>query len=201
MDRSVRQARQGAWGKRARWSLLSVGLLLAMVSSGTTVIFTGREARAASCLAESCEGLWPNTAGCITDQIYPVGELAIDWHVGAEGEVEAFVGTGKLYYSRTCRSSWAEFSMTVWNDKETNWSPQFQFWEQPQYGGRRRLVKGADPNTGEMVNFTRIGSTRTYRSAMASWNMSVEMCSFLTDPGELIDPDMGETGDACTGWL
>ena len=175
-----------------RLGLLGVSLVLTLASSGVTGITDARPAQAAGCFAESCVGKWPGEQGCVTT-LRVVAEHPVRFDIDAEGGVDDFVGNGKLFYSLTCRASFVEFTMSKWDDEGAEKFPYFQFWHQDKYGGRRKAATFTLFQASPMI----------FRSTLADWNSSVQMCAFLAYAGQVPDPDDPDWGaeTECTPWL
>jgi hypothetical protein len=173
---------------------------MVLSSSSAVVAIPDRPARAASCLAEGCDGKWPGEQGCITADIQELGartsrvDIDTDWpdETPDHGGIE-FDGTAFLYYSPACRASWTELVIAYWEDG-INLKPTLQFWAQPQYGGRRQRVATTQVE----------GHPEIVRSALASWNYSIQMCfvvRFADQPESTPDEwDADVVAELCTEW-
>jgi hypothetical protein len=190
--------------------VVGLGLALSVVSSGTSTVVGTAPVAAASCRGDSCDGLWPNEAGCLSDRRAVVQQSINKLpEFPDRNEEGTFIGTGRIYYSRTCRATWAEFSFTEWNEVAGAARPILQFWRQPQYGGRRQKVTGVSPDDPtRRIEFHRLPDTRTYRSPMSSGQSSVQMCNWHQYPGDSpVDPDLypelvsSDPFDSCTLWI
>src|SRR5688572_9340758 len=115
--------------------LMGVGLVLALAAGGAATVAFEAPAEAAACHADSCTGLWPNDAGCLTERREAAGKsINIRPEFPDRPESGTFIGTGKIYYSPECRAAWAEYSFTQWTEVAGAAVLKFQFWRQPQYG-------------------------------------------------------------------
>ncbi|MFI6758188.1 hypothetical protein ACIBF5_03445 [Micromonospora sp. NPDC050417] len=193
----------------------STALLLVIAVTSTTFTTAERPAQAASCLAETCNGQWPDTAGCMTANTQEIflhpfqfdadEETSDDPTPGHDGK--DYIGNGTVYYSPECRAAWADFnfSWAEWGATDP-WVPDLQFWSQPQTGGWAQTIWAERPVGGSNMPYYQIPGTQTYRTPLVDWNTSIQLCVWIyrsSDPAPVRTNSAWNFDDreACTPWL
>ncbi|MER5701196.1 hypothetical protein ABT023_04455 [Micromonospora sp. NPDC002296] len=170
---------------RTRLHAVLTALLTALLIVTTTAVASGPAQAVPGCSGWECNGNWPGEWGCRDDQVkvreIDMGSLDVN-------------GRATIYRSRGCQAAWGEF---VFQRDPSDFNYLIlQLWSQPQYGG-----KGAIQRHGSGAHFTLVaGTTKTYRTVMASWDYSVKICyADLYPTPQDIDPDPESTGAGASG--
>jgi hypothetical protein len=198
--RSMSSLASAASTARRRWLRIlgSAAAFTIVLAVGGAAVTPPQAARAASCKAETCQGMWAGDAGCLADKV-----VADDQRILVESPADnskLLEGTSTLYYSPTCQSTWVDWQITF---DETDWELGFQFWALTQYGANEmrkpEALSPLFPNT--YVNYTAAG-VNLWRSAMTDWNKSVRACWYVIvsedDPPPVNDDPDEEL--ECTKW-